>query len=718
MPKTDILKCPFTDLARCLLQVEPVASEKFAAILGSSLRKTCDVINAQAMLLLILDAGGKMAHFQNVYFSPSLYGPDEAKRHSFQEKAKALLVSAVRCCGTCAMWGQIRKGLTVQFPSAEAGRECFEHVCELTGVPVSSFVALPLRTHGTVVGCLEVVNKMSGGGVADSFPPEDLRLLDDLAESASLVMGRVMEPARPLNDKVVAQLLARITHRTYVPLGRDFKPDFTLLRQIGEERLERQGVIPMDAVGPTGMRVAVVDPFDQHVVEDFETRSGFHVVEIVVTSRPEIHAVLNRTSSRSGEIAAVTESFMRDSEVEAPKGNGVLMAEQDEKSGPIIELTNQLIQEARAHRASDIHIEPQEKRLLVRYRIDGVCRTKHTFPREVHAPLVSRIKIMSDLDIAERRMPQDGRVNVAHYIPDLDLDLRVSIIPSNHGESIVLRLLDKQRSTLPLDQLGFSPVNLVAYRKLILNPYGMVLHCGPTGSGKSMTLYAALNEINSPDLKIVTVEDPIEYTLPGIIQVQVNKDIDLTFAACLRSFLRHDPDIILVGEIRDRETAQVAIEAALSGHLLFSTLHTNDAPSTLPRLSEMGVEPFLVSSTLVAVCAQRLIRRLCNCRKLKACTDDEAKLFGFRHGGPPRQLWVPGQCDECEDSGYKGRTGIHELLVMNDELRTLTSRVAPGEAVKAAARRAGMTTMFEDAMEKVALGASSLPEALSIVSVD
>ncbi len=287
-----------------------------------------------------------------------------------------------------------------------------------------------------------------------------------------------------------------------------------------------------------------------------------------------------------------------------------------EESAPIVQLANRIIEDAYFSGTSDIHIEPWEKNVIVRYRIDGVCQEKLRLPQKVGPALIARLKIMCNLDIAERRLPQDGRIVFKQYTKkSIDIDLRVSTAPLNYGEGMVMRILDKQKSTLPLPALGFSDANLEKYRECIRQPYGMILHCGPTGSGKSMTLYSALGEINSPEIVIRTAEDPIEYTLAGVNQMQMHRQIGLTFASALRAYLRQDPDVILVGEIRDKETAGIAVEAALTGHLLISTLHTNDAPSTVARLTDMGIEPFMISSSLLCVCAQRLMRRVCKtCR--------------------------------------------------------------------------------------------------------
>jgi len=339
----------------------------------------------------------------------------------------------------------------------------------------------------------------------------------------------------------------------------------------------------------------------------------------------------------------------------------------------------------------------------------------------VAGALVARLKIMSNLDIAERRLPQDGRIVFKQFTKkSIDIDLRVSTAPLNHGEGVVLRILDKQKSTLPLQMLGFTEANLVIYRKVIRQPYGMVLHCGPTGSGKSMTLYSALNEINSPETVIRTAEDPIEYTLAGINQMQMHRQIGLTFANALRSFLRQDPDIILVGEIRDRETAEIAVEAALTGHLLLSTLHTNDAPSAVARLTDMGIERFMLSASLLCVCAQRLMRRVCKNCKLPVEPVGREKELIERAIGWTGQIFKhnPKGCPRCSHTGYKGRVGIHELMVVNEELVDGINKGLESSELKKIAIRGGMMTLHQDSMVKVKEGMSTFEEALSTVPPD
>jgi len=394
---------------------------------------------------------------------------------------------------------------------------------------------------------------------------------------------------------------------------------------------------------------------------------------------------------------------------------------ESEESAPVILLSNRIVEDAYFSGGSDIHIEPFEKETRVRVRIDGVCKERLTIPKTIAASLIARLKVMSNLDVAERRRSQDGRIVFKNFNrKGIDVDLRISTCPMNHGEGCVMRLLDKQKSTLPLEDLGFSEGNLRVYRSNIQRPYGMILHCGPTGSGKSMTLYSALNEINQPGVCIRTAEDPIEYTLPGICQVQMNRRIGVTFASTLRSFLRQDPDILLVGEIRDAETAQIAVEAALPGHLLFSTLHTNDAPSSIARLTEIGTEPFMISSSLLCVCAQRLMRRLCeSCKRTYMPEGDEKEILerALKWSGEIYQPKVTG-CPNCGGSGYRGRLGIHELMATNEELVRGINMRTETNMLKRISIRNGMTTLHQDGMEKVRMGASSVEECIATVPPD
>ncbi len=388
----------------------------------------------------------------------------------------------------------------------------------------------------------------------------------------------------------------------------------------------------------------------------------------------------------------------------------------EDEEAPIIRLVTRMLKDALDQRASDIHIEPMEKRLRIRFRVDGVLKEVASEATHLHGPLSSRIKIMASLDIAEKRKPQDGRINVK--LGGRGLDIRCSVLPSNHGETIVMRLLDKEGGLVSLAKLGFSGAEDDRFNNVIRRPNGIVLVTGPTGSGKTTTLYAALQTLNRPDVKIITAEDPVEYHLAGINQVQVRTQVGLTFARILRAMLRQAPNIILVGEIRDRETAEIAIQAALTGHLVFSTLHTNDAPSALVRLIDMGVKPFLVATSVQAILAQRLVRRLCqHCKVPYKPQPSELRAFGLDPAEiGDRELYQPGGCGECNYGGYRGRQGVFELLELNDDLRDMTYRCEPTPRLREAAISSGvMTTLKDDGLRKVFEGITTLDEVLRII---
>lgn len=487
---------------------------------------------------------------------------------------------------------------------------------------------------------------------------------------------------------------------------------------LDQEFCEEHGVVPVSVVGKF-ITVAFSNPFELAISTRISEISGKQVIPLL-SPEGDIKEVLKRDG-------ITVEETHFDDVVEAvgiELGDGEEVSNEDfddEESAPIIQLGNRIIEDAYALGASDIHIEPQENELVVRYRIDGVCQEKLRLPPNVAGSLVARLKIMANLDIAERRLPQDGRIIFKQFTrKDIDIDLRVSTAPLNHGEGIVMRILDKQKATMPLPALGFSEGNLERYRRVIKQPYGMILHCGPTGSGKSMTLYSALNEINNPGIVIRTAEDPIEYTLRGINQMQMNRRIGLTFASALRAFLRQDPDIILVGEIRDIETANIAVEAALTGHLLISTLHTNDAPGTIARLTDMGIESFMISSSLLCVCAQRLMRRVCKTCRIQYEPEGREKEIlenGIAWSGTIFKSNAKG-CPRCNNTGYKGRIGIHELMLTNDDLIEGINKGRETAELKKMAVREGMKTLHHDSLLKVKDGISSLSEALATVPVD
>jgi general secretion pathway protein E len=431
-----------------------------------------------------------------------------------------------------------------------------------------------------------------------------------------------------------------------------------------------------------------------------EVRRQYGSAPLQQVSDKALDELLSSVYSNTGSAAAVVGEAENDVDLDRlmqdmPEITDLL----DTQDGaPVIRMINALLTQAAQDQASDIHIEPYETHSVVRYRVDGTLRDVVSPRKALHAALVSRIKIMAQLDIAEKRLPQDGRI--ALRVAGRPIDIRVSTVPTGHGERVVLRLLDKQAGRLQLETLGMAPALLTQLDRLIRQPHGIMLVTGPTGSGKTTSLYAALARLDASTSNILTVEDPVEYDLPGISQIQVNAKIDMTFALALRAILRQDPDIIMIGEIRDLETAQIAVQASLTGHLVLATLHTNDAVSAVTRLTDMGVEPFLLASSMLGVLAQRLVRRLCQ----HCCRPDE-QVVG---------QWRPVGCSICNHTGYSGRTGIHELFVIDDDLRALIHQGAGEQALRAAARQAGMASMREDGERWIASGTTALEEILRV----
>ena len=489
--------------------------------------------------------------------------------------------------------------------------------------------------------------------------------------------------------------------------------------RIPQEFCQENLVLPVGQVGEM-LLVAFANPFEVTLPTKIQEMTGKPVIRLLAREKD-----IRDKFAKGPEKAAGFDDVVMQIGAEYGEGGGEGELKEDdvnEESGPIIQLANRIIEDAYFSGTSDIHVEPQEKEVIVRNRIDGICHEKLRLPKKVGPALIARLKIMCNLDISERRLPQDGRIIFKKYTKkNIDIDLRVATGPMNHGEKVVMRILDKTKSTLPLPALGFSEENLAKYRECIRQPYGMILHCGPTGSGKSMTLYSALGEVNTPDVNIQTAEDPIEYTLAGINQMQMSRQIGLTFERALRCYLRMDPDIILVGEIRDKETAQIACEAALTGHLLVSTLHTNDAPSTVSRMGEMGIEPFNISASLVCVCAQRLLRRVCkNCKLPYEPQGREKDLLAKALDGWSGQIFKanPQGCPTCSGTGYKGRVGIHELMTNSEALTEAINREAEVAELKRVAMKSGMKTLHQDSMLKVKMGLTTIEEALSNVPPD
>jgi len=480
--------------------------------------------------------------------------------------------------------------------------------------------------------------------------------------------------------------------------------------------LRHSRILPL-SVRESVMQVAMADPGDFYSLQALQSATGLGIEPVLARER-DIVDTLDVYYSDGGVTPGTTNEGDGEVEYLSEDEEDVDRLRDLASEAPVIRLVNLLINRAVEQRASDIHIEPFEQELKVRYRIDGVLHDVETPQRRLQAAIVSRVKIMAKLNIAERRLPQDGRIRIR--IMGREIDLRVSTLPTLYGESVVMRILDRSSIVLDLEELGFEQDSLAAFNQLIVRPYGMILVTGPTGSGKTTTLYGALHKINSPDKKIITIEDPVEYQLAGVNQIHVKPQIGLSFANGLRSIVRQDPDVIMVGEIRDAETAEIAIQAALTGHLVFSTLHTNDAAGAVARLLEMGMEDYLIASSLLGVLAQRLVRRLCKACCVPAEEGGEGlpELLGGKANGGAVTVYEARGCEECAGTGYLGRSGIYEILIVQDEVRELILKRSSADALKSEAIRCGMRTLREDGWLKVRQGGTTVPEVLRVTQED
>jgi general secretion pathway protein E len=491
-------------------------------------------------------------------------------------------------------------------------------------------------------------------------------------------------------------------------------PEFPILEERISTRFLREARALPVREDEHEVALAMVDPTDTYTIGAFGMVTG-RAVKPMVAIPTELETALERLygagKSALGQIVGDVETRGDDVAFDAD----VQQLKDLASEAPVIRMVSLIITNALGTRASDIHIEPFENRLIVRYRIDGVLHEVESPPRRLSAAVISRVKIMANLDIAERRLPQDGRIRLR--VQGKEIDLRVSTVPTMHGESVVMRILDKGGVALDFARLGFEADTLKAFMDVLLLPHGILLVTGPTGSGKTTTLYTALDTLNQPDVKILTVEDPVEYQMPGINQIQVKPQIDLTFANALRSIVRQDPDVIMIGEIRDLETAQIAVQSALTGHLVLSTVHTNDAPSTVNRLLDMGVEDYLLTSTVVGILAQRLVRTLCEaCKEPYVALPEMVEQLGLRRFSGAREITLHHAkgCPQCAQTGYTGRISIMEMLPMTDPLRSLVMKHATAGELRAQAIREGMLTMYEDGLRKAVRGITTLEEVLRV----
>jgi type IV pilus assembly protein PilB len=522
----------------------------------------------------------------------------------------------------------------------------------------------------------------------------------DEGRANGVPLGQALIDAKIVDSNQLAQALAERNGLDYVDLS-SFEVDHGAAHLLDPSKARRYQTIPISFLGEQTLLVATADPANVLALDDIAMGTGYEVRR-AVASPEDIDALI-------GQVSQLGDAVEEDGEEEEAAEVIELRDQADE--APVVKLVHSVIADAVRRGASDIHFEPRASDMRVRYRIDGVVHDTTTVPRQHVAGLISRVKIMANLDIAERRIPQDGRIGLS--VDGRHVDLRVATLPVVRGESIVMRILDKDKVVMDLDTLGMDEDDRERLERALRSTHGAILVTGPTGSGKTTTLYAGLNTVNTPDKTIITVEDPVEYELVGVKQVQVNLKTGLTFAAGLRSMVRADPDIIMVGEVRDRDTAQIAIESALTGHLVLTTLHTNDAPLAAARLVEMGIEPYLVSSGVECIVAQRLVRRLCDCRDEVELSVELLREQGF-DCDKGFKAYEPVGCVRCNHTGYRGRVGIYEVMPVTDDLRLLILEQASADVIRTYARGAGMRTLREAGLDKIRDGVTSVPEVLRV----
>ncbi|MBI4245547.1 MAG: type II secretion system ATPase GspE, partial [Candidatus Rokubacteria bacterium] len=542
--------------------------------------------------------------------------------------------------------------------------------------------------------------------------PDMIALALSRTQTTGERLGEALVALGAVSREDVLRAVARQHQLGY--LSRDELPSaLPALKNVSAKYLRQYTVCPVGVEGGV-LTVATADPLNPVIADDLHQSTGLEVRVVVSTPEAILDAIDRAYDGAATPLQRIVEGI---EEERGPEGEEDVNHLRDMAfEAPVVRLVNLLVENAIAAEASDIHIEPFEDTLRVRYRVDGILFDQEAPPRRLRDAVTSRIKLMAEMNIAERRLPQDGRIRVSLH--GRRIDIRVSTMPTVHGESIVMRLLDRQSVFLPLERLGFSAETLRAFEALITRPHGILLVTGPTGSGKTTTLYGALDKINSPDRKIITIEDPVEYQLKGVNQITVKPKIGLTFATGLRHIVRQDPDVILVGEIRDLETVEIAIQASLTGHLVFSTLHTNDATGAIPRLQDMGAESYLVASVLQAALAQRLVRRICQaCRAPATPAPADLQALGVV-ATPDTQLFRGRGCDECRSTGYRGRTGIYELFPITEDVRSLILRRAPSHEIRRHAVQAGMTPLRLDGWAKACQGVTTVDEVLRVTQED
>jgi len=549
---------------------------------------------------------------------------------------------------------------------------------------------------------------------------EQLKRAQDEEKHKGERLGRALVRLGFIAEEDLVMFLSNKLNVPRIELG-NYLIDPKIIDLVPENLARKHELIPVLKIG-NRLTCAMTDPWNIFALDEVRAKTGL-IIEPAVSTEGEIKKALNEYYGTKGSMEDLIKSI-DEKKIDLKEGKDIDVKKlQGMTEEPVvIKLVNMIIMKAIEERASDIHVEPEEETLRTRFRVDGMLHEISSPPKHLQSAIISRIKIMADLNIAERRVAQDGRFTIK--MGGKEIDVRVSCVPTIYGENVVLRLLDPSSAAMSLKDLGFSKEVLEKFNKLIHRPHGIILVTGPTGSGKTTTLYAALNSINTVEKNIVTIEDPVEYKLEGIRQIQINPKVDLTFATGLRSILRQDPNIIMVGEMRDHDTAEIAVQAALTGHLVFSTLHTNDAPGAITRMIDMGVEPFLVSSSVIGVLAQRLVRTICpDCKEEYKPTSEEVKDIGLSAQGPrPKarsiKFYRGKGCPKCMDSGYKGRIGIYELMIPDEEIRKAVIAKASTDAIRKIARAGGLIALKEDGIQKIMAGLTSVAEVLRVTEED
>ncbi|MDD5136524.1 MAG: type II secretion system ATPase GspE, partial [Candidatus Omnitrophica bacterium] len=530
-------------------------------------------------------------------------------------------------------------------------------------------------------------------------------------KKTGLPIERALEKLGFITEDDIASAVAESFNVVYIDL-KHYLLNPELTKYVPEPVAKKHKVIPLFVIG-NALTIATSEPGDIVALDEIRAASKLPVIETVYSTEKDIQKAFDQLYGVTGNVDDIVKGIDKSKFTDLSDTHTTKILEKASEEAPVVKLVNLIITQAVQEKASDIHIEPEENLVRIRFRIDGILHENSTTPKFLHNLIASRVKILAKMDIAETRRPQDGRIEFK--VDRKVLDFRVSSFPTIHGENIVMRILDKTSVILGLEDLGFAKKEQAIYEKLIHSPYGIILVTGPTGSGKTTTLYSSLSTINSMEKNIITIEDPVEYELPLIRQTQVNVKAGLTFASGLRSILRQDPNIVMVGEVRDKETADIAIQASLTGHLVLSTLHTNDAPSAITRLIDMGIEPFLVASSVIGILAQRLVRMICpKCKEKYSPTAGELASMGITAEKKSIFFYKGKGCSECKHTGYRGRIGIFELLVITEGIKRLITKKASSEEIKEDAKKEGMRFLNEDGLDKVKNGVTTIEEVLRV----